>query len=66
MRKLQKFTQNINYFFLILFTEKNPSLETPIVRNELVIFGKKPPESACPPPPHCPECADPRLVFKFL
>ncbi|KAL5289280.1 OLFML2B family protein [Megaselia abdita] len=39
--------------------KKNPALETPIVRNELVIFGKKPPESSCPPQQVCAECPDP-------
>lgn len=39
--------------------EKNPALETPIVRNELVIFGKKPPESSCPPQV-CADCPDSR------
>lgn len=47
-------------FYFISLLEKNPALETPIVRNELVIFGKKPPESSCPPQQVCAECPDPR------
>ncbi|XP_055839333.1 uncharacterized protein LOC129907245 [Episyrphus balteatus] len=39
--------------------KKNPALETPMIRNELKVFGSKPPESSCPPPPVCNECPDP-------
>lgn len=64
-----RFTRWLSFW---IFADRAPYFVKPLPEHtEIAVFGTKPPdteayEDVCGPPTSCPDCPDPRWVFKGL